>query len=41
MAAKYVPRPEEAEQVILELIVKRTSAKSKKRASTEKFAQHC
>eukprot|EP00112_Aurelia_sp_Birch-Aquarium-sp1_P023516 Seg7031.1 transcript_id=Seg7031.1/GoldUCD/mRNA.D3Y31 product="Histone acetyltransferase KAT6A" protein_id=Seg7031.1/GoldUCD/D3Y31 len=37
MAAKYVPGPEEAEQLILESIAKMTSAKSKKRASSEKI----
>ena len=37
MAAKYVPQPEEAEQLILEAITKITSAKSKQRASSEKI----
>ena len=36
MAAKYVPEPEEVEQLILEAITKITSAKSKQRASSEK-----
>ena len=37
MAAKYVPRPEEAEELILEAITKITSPKSKQRASSEKI----
>ncbi len=37
MAAKYVPEPEEAEELILDAIRKLTSAKSKQRATSEKI----
>ncbi len=37
MAAKYVPEPEEAEELILDAIRKITSAKSKQRATSEKI----
>ena len=37
MTAKYVPGPEEAEQLILEAITKITSAKSKQRTMSEKI----
>ena len=36
MAAKHVPEPKEAEQLILDAITKITSTKSKQRASSEK-----